>query len=249
MGKYFLSRFRTLLTGNSIQTKITVKTSDGVYVVDEFDIKDCITPILSTFGGLTKNNPFSLAYHIDVQLLKEKGLLNRNNEISGTIIYQEIWKQKIPYLVQYKGWTEEYAKSRLAFNSKDAEIYDLMIQMEKNAPSSTRGWLNVNRYAELRLSMGGSGGYRTSQLKAGDVGLIQDKMVSEKQENVNIIRQQMIKENLEELLAIVKMPMSNSILIKEKLKKIFTEKESNIDNDITKLVNKEAQQAIEKLFK
>jgi hypothetical protein len=34
MGKYLLQKFRTLITGNAIQTNITIKTSEGVYVVD-----------------------------------------------------------------------------------------------------------------------------------------------------------------------------------------------------------------------
>jgi hypothetical protein len=36
----------------------------------------------------------------------------------------------MPYLMQIKGWPEKKAKSSLVFNSKDAEIYDLMFQME-----------------------------------------------------------------------------------------------------------------------
>ena len=39
-------------------------------------------------------------------------------------------------------------------------------------------WLNVQRYAQLRASMGGGGGYRTSGIKLGDVGLQQDKYFS-----------------------------------------------------------------------
>ena len=249
MGKYLLSKFRTLITGNSIQTKITIKTSNGVYLVDQHDIGDYITPILSTYGGSTQGNPFSLAYQIDIQLLQQKGILNETNKISNTNIYQEIWKQKMPYLMDIKGWPEKKAKKSLVFNSKDAEIYDLMTQMEFIKPGSTRGWLSVSKYEQLRASMGGGGGYRTSQLKSGDVGLIQDKMVTERQQSVNIIRQQMIKENLERLLIITRLPMSNPSLIKESLKKLFTENELNISDEITRQTNQEAQKIIDSLFK
>ena len=249
MGKYLLSKFRSLITGNSIQTKITVKTSDGVYLVDQRVIGDYITPILSTYGGSTQKNPFSLAYEIDVLMLQQMGILNEENKISNTDIYQEIWKQKMPYLMQVKGWPEKKARRSLVFNSKDAEIYDLMTQMEMMKAGSTKGWLSVDRYTQLRASMGGGGGYRTSQLKSGDVGLIQDKMVTERQQSVNIIRQQMIKENLEKLLLVVKMSPSDALLIKEELKKLFTENESNINDEITRQTNREAQKIIESLFR
>lgn len=251
MGKYLLHKTRTLLTGNAIQTKITVQTSDGVYLVDQDSIKDYITPVLSTYGGSTINNPFSLAYSIDVALLQEQKILNESNKISQTNIFAEIWKVKVPYLVQFKGWSETYAKRRQVFNSKDAEIYDLMSQLESQSPNSMQGWLNVSRYASLRANMGGGGGYRTSQLKSGDVGLIQDKFITEKRNNVNIIRQQMIKEKLEQLLKIVTIPLSQSTAIKEELKKMFTENAGNINNldTITQITNREAQKFIDSLFK
>lgn len=247
-GKQLLSKVRSLLTGNTITTNITIKTSEGVYVVDQKMINDYITPVLSTFGGSTRNNPFSLAYQIDIQLLQEQGILNETNKISETNIYQEIWKQKLPYLTTVKNWEMSRAKGRLVFNSKDAEIYDLMSQMEAASPGSTSGWLTLARYAQLRASMGGGGGYRTSQLRSGDVGLIQDKMVTDKQDTVNIIRQQMIKENLEKLLLITQLPASNPMAIKEALKRMFTENESNISDEITRRTNKEAQKTIDSLF-
>lgn len=249
LGKKILEKFRSLITGNSIQTKFTIATSEGIYVLDQRTIADYITPILSTFGGSTQNNPFSLAYQIDIQLLQEKGLLNEENRITNTAIFEEIWAQKIPYLTSIKGWSEARARSRLVFNSKDAEIYDLMTQMENLSPGSTKGWLNANKYAELRAQMGGGGGYRTSQLKSGDIGLVQDKMVTERQASVNIIRQQMIKENLEKLLLILYTSSNNPVALRTSLKKMFTENEKNISDEITRRANREAQKAIDILFK
>lgn len=251
MGKYFLNRFRTLITGQSIQTKITIQTSEGVYLIDQSELHNYITPILSTYGGSTQGNPFSLAYKIDIALLKEQNILNKQNKISDTNIFQEIWDLKLPYLIQVKGWADNNQTRRArVFNSKDAEIYDLMTQMELNQAGSTKNWLTLERYEDLRRSMGGGGGYRTSQLKSGDVGLIQDKMVTEKQNSVNIIRQQMIKESLEQLLIITKMSKNNSQIVKEELRKMFTEKEKNINIEdiITQKTNAEAQKIIESLF-
>jgi hypothetical protein len=59
----------------------------------------------------------------------------------------------------------------------------------------------------------------------------------------------MIKENLEKLLLVVRMSPSDSLLIKEELKKLFTENESNINDEITRQTNREAQKIIESLFR
>ena len=250
-GQYLLQRFRSLIVGNSIQTQITIRIKNEVYTVDKKDIQDYITPILSTFGGSTKDNPFSLAYQIDIDSIQTKDELFKNlTKISGTDIYKQIFKMKVPYLVQKKGWDENYARKKAVFNSKDAEIYDLMSQMEKQSPGSTKNWLNIERYASLRASMGGGGGYRTNQLKSGDVGLIQDKFITSKQESVNIIRQQMIEEKLKKLLSIVSLPSTKGQEIKNELKNMFTESEKNINSldIITKQTNKIAQEMIDQLF-
>ena len=45
------------------------------------------------------------------------------------------------------------------------------------------------------------------------------------------------------------MPASNPTAIKEGLKRMFTENESNISDEITRRTNKEAQKMIDSLFK
>jgi hypothetical protein len=59
----------------------------------------------------------------------------------------------------------------------------------------------------------------------------------------------MIKESLEKLLVITKIPAADATLIKEELKKMFTENENNILDEITQKTNREAQTIIESLFK
>ena len=248
-GRYLLNYFRMLLTKNSIETYITIKTDSGVYRIAQDKIEDYITPLLSTYGGSTKNNPFSLAYEIDVKMLEQNQILSKENAISNTDIFKEIWNIKVPYLKEYKSWSERKAAQSRVFNSKDAEIYDLMNQL-KNQSKLPSNWLTVQKYAELRATMGGGGGYRTSQLKLGDVGLIQDKFVTNKINSVNIIRQQMIEKRLSELLEILNSKDYN--FIRKELKRIFTEngeKSTNSLDDISRIVNEQAQQVIDEIFK
>jgi hypothetical protein len=53
---------------------------------------------LSTFGGGTESNPFSLAYNIDIEMLKEAKLLNEDSEVDKGYIYETIRNLKKPYL-------------------------------------------------------------------------------------------------------------------------------------------------------
>ena len=233
-GHELLSLIREQLTGQSISTKMTIKTSEGTYLLDSKEVPYRV--VLSTFGGTTKS-PFSLAYEIDFDLLREKENL-QDTLISKSDIYSAIMGIKIPYLRQKSMQTGR--KYRPIFNSKDAEIYDFMLQSNLDA-----SYLNVEKYATLRANMGGGGGYASSQLKLGDVGLVQDKYFSEKQSTVNFARYSLVKNNLQKLLNLLDASPSE---IKTGLIKIFTEDEQRISNEISKQMNKEAIKYINMLF-
>jgi hypothetical protein len=63
-GHSLLLNIRTVLTGQIITTKFIVQTDNGFYEIDEASIPS-MNLVLSTFGGGTVSNPFSLAYQLD----------------------------------------------------------------------------------------------------------------------------------------------------------------------------------------
>lgn len=245
-GQKLLHQIRQLLTGQVISTVFTIEIDKKLYRVSEEMLKGYLKPILSTFGN-SPVNPFSLALELDINSLRED-LINFNEKrIDQDDIYNMIWSVKTPYL--QKKWqgrkdsrykSKRYIDSRRVFNSKDAEIYDLISQ------SKDFSVLTVEHYEQLRASMGGMGGYRTNQLKLGDVGLVQDKFISEKFNSVNIARMQLIYNNLKRLNSALS--SNNKEKIKQALLQTFTEKEKNLKEDIDKQLTQEAKKMIEELF-
>ena len=240
-GHELLSYIRAQLTGQVIETKFMVNTGQGTYLVNSSIISDAYKLVLSTYGA-TKNSPFSLAYQLDVDMLQSLAEVNDQIErVDTSAIYQSIMNVKTPYLQERSSITGR--RYRPVFNSKDAEIYDLMSQSGAEAE-----WLTLQRYSELRQSMGGGGGYATSSVKLGDVGLQQDKYFSATGNTVNFARQSLIRNNLQKLLINIQLYASNPELMKQSLITQFTEKEVLISNEISKRTNQIAQQHIESLF-
>ena len=240
-GHQLLSYIRTQLTGQIIETKFMVNTGNGVYLVNSSVISDAYKLVLSTYGA-TANSPFSLAYQLDIDMLQQLSeVTNQIERIDTNNIYQSIMNIKTPYLKQKT--TQTGRRYKPVFNSKDAEIYDLMSQSGVQAE-----WLTLQRYTELRASMGGGGGYATSSVKLGDVGLQQDKYFGQNNNTVNFARQSLIRNNLSKLLTNIQMYASNPEMMKQQLLLQFTEKEHLITNEISKHTNQMAQQYIESLF-
>jgi hypothetical protein len=115
--------------------------------------------------------------------------------------------------------------------------------------------LTVSYYEQLRRDMGGSGGSggpKTTAFQVGDVGLIQDKMISASTNAVNFARQTLIRKSFLELqkaLATLTEGAVDTLEIKKGLLSLFTANGDIINDDITREVNAATDEIIESLFK
>lgn len=246
-GHSLLLNIRQQLTGQDISTKFIIQVENKTYQISEKQIDPNL--IFSTFGGGTVSNPFSLAYQIDIDMLQAEGLLNKENEITKTDIWQTIWSLKPEYLEQKKQmWASKGIKREypnIFFDSKDAEIYELY-QQQTELPI-----LNLGEYTRLRASMGGGGGYASAFYKIGDIGSTQVKFFNLKEgvksTAVNFARFSLIRDKLRQLNEIFS--MTNPTEMKNKLLHFFTEDEEKISAQVSKEFNITAKNAIESLFK
>lgn len=242
-GYALLHYIRQQVTGQTLTTKFTVHINNHIYVVDSSLIKDLYKPVLSTFGG-TSGSPFSLAYQLNIERFQEAIIEGRKGieDITENDIYTAIMKVKIPYLATLSALRGR--KYRPVFNSKDAEIFDYMVQSHLSPD-----WLVEDKYAKLRASMGGGGGYRTSGIKLGDVGLQQDKFFSQKNSTVNFARYSLIQNNLNNLFNTLTRT-SNPEILTQAFIKMFTERGEfiNEEDQVSLVINQEAQEHIRELF-
>ena len=246
-GHDLLLKVRSVLTGQEIDTKFIISVGGRTYQISEKQIDPKL--VLSKIDGGTVSNPFSLAYEIDLQMLKEAGLLTEENEITKTDVWQTIWSLKPEYLEQKKrDWAAKGIKREypnIFFDSKDAEIYELY-QQQTNAPP-----LDLAIYKNLRSSMGGGGGYASAFYKIGDIGSTQVKFFNLKEgvksATVNFARFSLIRDRLRQLSNIFSSKSPQEM--KNQLISFFTEEEEHISAAVSQEFNKEAKNAIEQLFK
>lgn len=192
-GRKILNSMRQLITGQTIQTEVTIIAGNNVYRVPlaTLEEKNLVQTVLSTYGGRF-TSVFSLAYEVDLtnaeNLLKDYLIGNLKDQTQGTEIFQRLWQAKLGYL---EGLTKKTGrKYNPIFNNKDAEIYDQLL-LEKATT------ITVKRYAALRRQKGR--GNPTSSLRFGDVGLIQDKLVTSKTNQVNYTSFSLVRKNLQTL--------------------------------------------------
>lgn len=250
-GNFLLQYIRTLLTSQTINTNFAIKTNDEIYYVDQKKVNYKI--VLSTFGS-SGNNFVSLAYKVDVDKtindLKES-ILDNTYSIKGTDIYNRIMEVKNGYLQLLKA--EALARGKKVyytprFDSTDTEIFDLLQQRLKTGDvSSLNRALTVQTYRRMRKTMGGRGGYRTSTTQLGDIGLTQDKLVSQKINQVNFARQTLIYNRFKSLD--IALSSTKTTDIKKMFLQLFTEKQSRVEDNLSKMVNREAKEMIQNLFK
>lgn len=250
-GVFLLEYIRNILTNQTIETNFTVKGSDGeIYLIDKKNVSYKL--VLSTFGS-SGNNFVSLAYDIDIketinslkQSLSEEEFKNKFI-IRDSDIYKRIMEVKDQYLEELK---EQHPERTYIprYDSTDAEIFNLMKQrLENQDIISLNKALTKNTYRKMRKTMGGRGGYRTTATQLGDVGLIQDKLVTQQQNRVNFARQTLVYNRFKSLEIALNSQDINSI--KNTFLKIFTEKQSRVGDSISKMVNKEATELIKSLF-
>lgn len=249
-GNYILEYIRQLLTSQTITTNFTIKASDGeIYYTDKSMTNYQL--VLSTFGA-SGNNFVSLAYDVKINdtITALKSSIDQDiYKITGTDIYARIMEVKDGYLADLKAKYPKKANSYIPrFDSTDAEIFNLLQQRLKQADiSSLSRALTVSTYRKMRKEMGGRGGYRTTSTQLGDIGLIQDKLVSQKVNQVNFARQTLIHNRFKELQRILQ--TQNMSEIKAGFLRMFTEKQSRVGDNISKAVNREAVKMIRELFK
>ena len=248
-GHSLLLNIRKVLTGQIITTKFIVQTDSGFYEIDEASIES-MNLVLSTFGGGTVSNPFSLAYQLDQELLWAQGLLTEERKISNkTDILKTIESIKPEYLERKKeewkkqGVDKEYPN--IYFDSKDAEIYELYQQQRGRAA------LDVTEYAYLRKKMGGGGGHASAFYQMGDVGSVQVKFFNltknNKKATVNFTRFSLLRDRFRQLAMIF--AEQNPQKMQEKLISFFTEKEKNVLEGVSTAFNEQAKKALEELFR
>lgn len=253
-GSFLLDYIRSMLTGQSITTNFTIKGDEGeIYYVDKQEVNYKI--VLSTYGA-SGNNFVSLAYSMDVdttiQQLKNNLMTGNNGKsITETDIYARIMQVKDEYLRELereaaaKGKKKSYVPR---YDSTDAEIFDLMKQrLEGGDIKSLTRALTMTTYRKMRRTMGGRGGYRTSATQLGDVGLTQDKMITQKNNQVNFARQTLIHNRFKTMDTALTSLDKNTI--KQAFLSMFTEKQSRVGDNISKMANREAQKMIRDLFK
>lgn len=250
-GNYLLEYIRQLLTTQTIATNFTVKSDSDIYYADKSQVSYKL--VLSTFGA-SGNNFVSLAYDVNIDAtikLLQSSIESERNKVTGTDIYTRIMQVKDGYLIDLerkaaaRGQTKDYPRR---YDATDAEIFDLMKQRLENSDiSSLSHALTVSTYRKMRKEMGGRGGYRTSSTQLGDVGLIQDKMVSQAINRVNFARQTLIYNRFKELDLILK--SANMTQIKNAFLRMFTEKQQRVGDNISRAANKEAINIIKSLFR
>lgn len=242
-GYKLLNRIRTLFTGQQIKTNITMQYEGKMYVIDAAHLP--LTTVFSTYGG-NVYSPISLAYAISGDI-KEIGVIlaSKGKEISSASpsLYNTIFNLKPKYLKEKaleKYHTTHWQKYyKLVFNSKDAEIYDLYSQVERNKR------LTLNKYRDLRKSLGSAS--TTSWLQEGDVGLIQDKYFGSKSNIVNYAKITTIKSAFEKLRDALspKRGAMNITNIQSKLNEIFIgSHKKNIDRDLDRITEQTRNEAV-----
>lgn len=244
-GHDLLLNIRKRLSGQEINTKVIISYNGSLYQVSEKTLKEkgLLKYVLSDFGGGAVSNPFSVAYQLNLQALKDLNIFNEENDITRLDVYQTIMKLKIPYLREKTLKTGRYYQPY--FDSKDAGIVELYQQQVEKFGSMA---LSFNNYKNYRTSMGGGGGYRTPFYKMGDIGATQVKFFSFKRNaqivNINFGRFSLLRDRFRDLERILNQNSESQII--QGLTKFFTDNTENLkDIDIiSQEFNKIAQELI-----
>lgn len=251
-GRNILNFIRQKITGQAIMINISITTDEqSTYYLSQDQVPYKL--VLNTYGA-GGNNFVSLAYKVDINQVLENEKLQvlasledskNKNLISSKDIYWKVYNNKTDYL-KYLEAKNHRKYNRQWWDSKDAEIFDLYKQLYLNKEADVYlKTLTAKRYINYRKSMGGGGGYHSSAFQTGDVGLVQDKTVNKKSSSiVNVMRQTMIRGHFQSLLNAANIGTG---ALKGTIRELFSEKQSRVNSEVTKMTNKEARKMIQQL--
>lgn len=245
LGHSLLLQMRQTLTGQEIRTKFMIEHEGKIYQVYEDQLPpDAIQLSLSRFGAGTVSNPVSLAYQLDVEVLKAANVLKDENLIDNTTslnLYQTILGLKPEYLKR-KSIETGRKYPHIFWDSKDMELIE---QLQQEAAENGMISIDVERYAALRRSLGGGGGYASAFYKIGDIGSTQIKFFKFKNNakiaNVNFARFSLLRDRFAQLESILNNDTQTAVM--QGLESFFTEKEEFISDKMSKVFNEEAKSA------
>lgn len=251
-GYNLLHSIRYQLTGQTIETEMSVVIPGrGTYRIPASVLKDkgFLTNTLSTFGGGTISNPFSLAYNLDIKAMQNDMLFleqycKESDNIEQLDIYQLMKNSLKPAYLAQKSLETGRKYPNIYFDGKDMEIINLSIQTLRRGGSFD---LDLEKYTHYRKTMGGGGGYRTSFYKMGDVGAIQDKFFKLKSKErtsatVSYTRFSLLRDKFAKLDRILSSKYYSDVV--KGLVNFFTENEKNVSDEISREFNEAAKNMI-----
>lgn len=236
-GLNLLNEIRSMLTGTTIATHFYYKGADGRVVPIKISN---LKPVLSLYGASgTLSNPISLAFQMEGEIIDLSGEIQDSEDgEKGMEHYLQILdRAKDLYVndLNSKSKNRQYEKF---WDNKDAEILELLIQRKAKS-------LSWKHYKTYRKKMGSSG-KQTTLLQMGDIGSIQVKYFGQKQKNVNVLRFSMLRNQLTQLETIFS--LTNPMLQKQQLKEIFLPKTSELHDEFSKQLNRDATEYFNNLF-
>lgn len=237
-GLILLNEIRSMLTGTSIATHFYHKSTDGkIHPIKISELK----PVLSLYNASgTLSNPVSLAFQMEGEIIDLSGELQKGQEDTQDINhYLSILDRAKDLYVENLNKKYSNRHYEKYWDNKDAEILELLIQRK----AKSLAWTHYQKY---RKSMG-SAGKQTTLLQMGDIGQIQVKYFGQKQKQVNILRFSMLRNQLAQLETIFS--LSNPLLQKQRLKEIFLPKTTELHDEFSKQLNREATEYFNSLFK
>lgn len=271
-GQHIILLIREELLGSIIEDVFTIKSdSSGVARVNK---KEVAYEVVFSLYGSSGNNLVNLAYHlqetkknIDNIIANQNKNTNNSSKMIQTI-FNALMSEKVKgyYLYSERKFNRQSYKS--IFNSKDAEIMNLLLQsyktkhteqfytnllskkqqgefIEYHSKNGEKSFVlkNPSWYAVLRSQLGSSG-HNQTWYAGGDIGNIQDKYFSSVAQSANFLRETSIQKVFEKLIQAL--ANTSKMALKKDLLEIFVD--DKVYDDLSKVAVKESTTRLNKLF-
>ena len=271
-GQHIILLIREELLGSIIEDVFTIKSdSSGVARVNK---KEVAYEVVFSLYGSSGNNLVNLAYHlqetkknIDNIIANQNKNTNNSSKMIQTI-FNALMSEKVKgyYLYSERKFNRQSYKS--IFNSKDAEIMNLLLQsyktkhteqfytnllskkqqgefIEYHSKNGEKSFVlkDPSWYAVLRSQLGSSG-HNQTWYAGGDIGNIQDKYFSSVAQSANFLRETSIQKVFEKLIQAL--ANTSKMALKKDLLEIFVD--DKVYDDLSKVAVKESTTRLNKLF-